>query len=123
MFGGLRKSTSVFALAAVAGLAMGSMSAQAADFGGDCCADLEERVAELEATTARKGNRKVSLTIYDVKGARVKHLVDDLLSPREYEREWDGTDERGVPVASGVYYYRLKVDGRALSKKVVVITR
>jgi hypothetical protein len=64
MFGGLRKSTSVFALAAVAGLAMGSISAQAADLGGDCCADLEERVAELEATTARKGNRKVSLTVY-----------------------------------------------------------
>jgi hypothetical protein len=38
--------------------------AQAADLGGDCCADLEERVAELEATTARKGNRKVSLTVY-----------------------------------------------------------
>lgn len=35
----------------------------AADFGGDCCADLEERIAELEATTARKGNRKVSLTV------------------------------------------------------------
>ncbi|MCB1506465.1 MAG: porin [Hyphomicrobiaceae bacterium] len=35
----------------------------AADLGGDCCADLEERVAELEATTARKGNRKVSLTV------------------------------------------------------------
>jgi hypothetical protein len=29
-----------------------------------CCADLEERVAELEATTARKGNRKVSLQVY-----------------------------------------------------------
>ncbi len=38
--------------------------ANAADLGGDCCADLEERVAELEETTARKGNRKVSLTIY-----------------------------------------------------------
>jgi predicted porin len=38
--------------------------ALAADLGGDCCADLEERVAELEATAARKGNRKVSLTIY-----------------------------------------------------------
>jgi len=37
--------------------------AMAADFGGDCCADLEERVATLEATTARKGNRKVSLTV------------------------------------------------------------
>ena len=35
----------------------------AADLGGNCCADLEERIAELEATTARKGNRKVSLTV------------------------------------------------------------
>ena len=35
----------------------------AADLGGDCCADLEERIAELEATTARKGNRKVALTV------------------------------------------------------------
>ena len=38
-------------------------SASAADLGGNCCADLEERIAELEATTARKGNSKVSLTI------------------------------------------------------------
>jgi predicted porin len=40
-----------------------AMPATAADLGGNCCADLEERVAELEATTARKGNRKVSLTV------------------------------------------------------------
>ncbi len=42
---------------------LGMSSAQAADLGGDCCADLEERIAELEATTARKGNRRVSLKI------------------------------------------------------------
>ena len=42
----------------------GSITAEAADFGGNCCADLEERIAELEATTARKGNRKVSLSVY-----------------------------------------------------------
>ena len=35
----------------------------AADLGGDCCAVLEERIADLEATTARKGNRKVSLRV------------------------------------------------------------
>ncbi|AGK57720.1 hypothetical protein HYPDE_30228 [Hyphomicrobium denitrificans 1NES1] len=45
------------------GLAMSFTQASAADLGGNCCADLEERIAELEATTARKGNRKVSLTI------------------------------------------------------------
>jgi predicted porin len=38
-------------------------TARAADFGGSCCADLEERIAELEATTVRKGNRKVRLEI------------------------------------------------------------
>ena len=49
--------------AALGVVAAGASSAQAADLGGNCCADLEERIAELEATTARKGNRKVSLTI------------------------------------------------------------
>ena len=38
-------------------------SAISADLGGTCCADLEERIAELEATTSRKGNKKVLLTI------------------------------------------------------------
>ena len=65
MIGGLLKSASSVALFAALGMfAAGGVSpAKAADLGGDCCADLEERVAELEATTARKGNRKVSLTI------------------------------------------------------------
>src|SRR5215831_18724864 len=66
MIGGLLSNASRLALVAAAGVIVGGMampSAKAADLGGDCCADLEERVAELEATTARKGNRKMSLTI------------------------------------------------------------
>ena len=60
MFGGIGKAGWATILV-TGGLMLGtSVSAQAADQGGDCCADLEERVAELEATTARKGNRKVS---------------------------------------------------------------
>jgi predicted porin len=63
MFGGFSKAGWATFLV-TGGLLLGTtVSAQAADLGGDCCADLEERVAELEATTARKGNRKVSLTI------------------------------------------------------------
>ncbi len=59
------KKSSLSALVA-AGLLAGGLpttNAFAADLGGNCCADLEERIAELEATTARKGNRKVSLTV------------------------------------------------------------
>lgn len=60
-----RGSCRFLALTAAAILAAAGASTpiQAADLGGDCCADLEERAAELEATTSRKGNRKVSLTI------------------------------------------------------------
>lgn len=61
MNGGLMKTTSRFAIAAVAGV-LGT-NVMAADLGGNCCGDLEERIAELEATTVRKGNRKVSLTV------------------------------------------------------------
>ena len=68
MFGGLTKTSSRIAIAAALGLVIGGFAfkatpARAADLGGDCCADLEERVAELEATTVRKGNKKVSVTL------------------------------------------------------------
>ena len=67
MIRGFMKTTSLTTLVAAAGLLMGNFAyapARAADLGGGCCADLEERVAELEATTARKGNRVVSLQVY-----------------------------------------------------------
>ena len=55
-------------LAAAASMLLGAAivpaTARAADLGGGCCGDLEERVAELEATTARKGNRVVTLQVY-----------------------------------------------------------
>lgn len=56
--------------------------ANAADLGGNCCADLEERIAELEATTARKGNRNVSL--------KVSGQVHRVLT------FWDDGEERNV---------------------------
>ena len=63
MNGGSMTTYSRISMAAAAALLVGLTPAMAADLGGNCCADLEERVAELEATTARKGTRKVSLTI------------------------------------------------------------
>lgn len=63
-----------------------SQTAYGADFGGDCCADLEERIADLEATTARKGNRKVSLTVSGFVTQQVMY--------------WDDGQERNVYVNS-----------------------
>jgi hypothetical protein len=55
--------TAVAVSMAAAAMFMLPSVAPAADLGGECCADLEERISELEASTARKGNRKMSVTI------------------------------------------------------------
>jgi hypothetical protein len=62
MFRGMGEKLAVAGFALLAAGVFGG-TASAADLGGGCCGDLEERVAELEATTARKGNRVVSLEI------------------------------------------------------------
>jgi hypothetical protein len=92
MFGGLTKTFSRIAIAAALGLTLGGFAfkatpAQAADLGGDCCADLEERVAEHEATTARKGNKKVSVTLLGL-GRQVDQLLGRRRSrPRRGRRQ------------------------------------
>ncbi len=64
---GPTRTASRIAVGAALGIALGgyvlSTPASAQSYGGDCCADLEERVAELEASTVRKGNKKVSITV------------------------------------------------------------
>lgn len=79
MYGGLLKTASAAAILAAAGF-FGAGSATAADLGGDCCADLEERVAELEATTVRKGNRKVSVTLSGFVAHNVMYWDDGVRS-------------------------------------------
>jgi predicted porin len=68
MFGGLKRTANRITIATALGLTLGiyamhATPVKAADLGGDCCADLEQRVADLEATTVRKGTKKVSVTI------------------------------------------------------------
>lgn len=64
MYGGVRgRTSSLLAPVVVAFSTAFAMPALSADLGTDGVADLEERVSELEATTVRKGNRKVSVTI------------------------------------------------------------
>ena len=53
----------LLALIATAFIALQPARGMAADLGDACCGDLDDRIAELEATAARKGNRAVSLSI------------------------------------------------------------
>jgi hypothetical protein len=70
----------------------------------------------------RQANR-VSLTIYDLRGRLVKRLVDEIqLSQGSHnEFSWDGTDESGRGVSSGIYLYRLKAGRLTRMARLVLI--
>ncbi|MCC7262482.1 MAG: hypothetical protein IT369_08175 [Candidatus Latescibacteria bacterium] len=55
------------------------------------------------------GVSPVSLKVYGLNGQLVATLADQLLQPGAYQVRWAGTDQRGAPVASGVYLCQLKV--------------
>ncbi|KPK99845.1 MAG: hypothetical protein AMJ91_06100 [candidate division Zixibacteria bacterium SM23_73_3] len=63
----------------------------------------------------------VSLKIYNVRGQLVKTLIEDDLAPGRYEVIWDGTDEGGEKVASGVYLYRLKTPKSQTTRKMILL--
>jgi hypothetical protein len=50
---------------------------------------------------------KVELKVYDVSGAVVRTLVNEVKSAGAYSLAWNGRDDHGQPVSSGVYFYRM----------------
>jgi hypothetical protein len=60
-----------------------------------------------------------SLRIYNIKGQLVRYLVDESKKPGRYVITWNGKDENGNPVSSGVYFYQLKVGERKVTKKMI----
>ena len=70
---------------------------------------------------ARILNVPTSLKIYNLLGQLVKTLMDDELSPGRYELIWDGTDENGEKVASGVYLYRLKTPQSQITRRMILL--
>jgi flagellar hook assembly protein FlgD len=69
--------------------------------------------------TAREGN--VELRIYDGSGKLIRTLVDRHLPATNHEVTWDGRDDGGAAVASGVYFYRLVADGQRATKKMTFL--
>jgi immune inhibitor A len=64
---------------------------------------------------------RVRLEVYNSLGRMVKTLVNKPLNPGVYEVEWDGTNDRGMAVASGVYLYRLTRGDESGSRKMILL--
>ncbi|MCK4404175.1 MAG: T9SS type A sorting domain-containing protein, partial [candidate division Zixibacteria bacterium] len=63
----------------------------------------------------------VTLRVYNVLGQVVRTLVNERKERGTYEVIWDGKDESGDEVASGVYFYKLQAEGFSQTKKMVMM--
>ena len=63
----------------------------------------------------------VNLRIYDVRGRLVRVLVKAKKSPGRHTAVWNGRDSSGMPVSSGVYYCRIKINKFSSSRKIVYL--
>jgi hypothetical protein len=66
---------------------------------------------------------RVTLAVYDVRGRRVATLVDRDLPAGEHRVDWQGKDDAGHDIASGVYFYRLDAPGAAHAARKMVLMK
>lgn len=69
-------------------------------------------------------NAKITIEIYSAVGQRVRTLLENMgYLPGTYNIRWDSRDDRGIKVASGVYFYRLTLDGKESYTKTMLLLR
>ena len=77
--------------------------------------------AETKISFSLAESGAVSLEIYNVVGQRIKTLTSGIYAPGTYEINWDGTSADGQPLASGLYFYRLKTIQGTICKKMLLM--
>lgn len=65
--------------------------------------------------------QRVTLRIFDVTGALVHTLVDDIFPAGRHEVVWRGRDERGERVATGLYFYEIRQRGFVAARKMLLL--
>lgn len=68
------------------------------------------------------GEEKVTLKIYDILGRVIRVLVDTEQSAGEYKIYWNGLDDNGKSVSSGMYVYKIQTNSICKSKKMMLLT-
>jgi flagellar hook assembly protein FlgD len=63
----------------------------------------------------------VQLGVYDVQGRKVRSLIDGEMPAGLRSVSWNGLTERGSVAAGGVYFYRLRVNGKSVGERKFVL--
>jgi len=64
---------------------------------------------------------EVEITVYNILGQKVRALVKEFQKVGQHRVQWDGRDEKGKEVSSGIYLYRIKTPDFSQTKKMVLL--
>jgi len=64
---------------------------------------------------------RVQIEIFNIRGEKVRTLLDSELEASQHEIVWDGRDDRGRTVSSGVFFYRMKTEDYTSVKKMLLM--
>lgn len=65
----------------------------------------------------------VDLSVSDISGRRVRSLIDDHYEAGAHRAIWDGLDDSGREAATGIYFYRLRVNGEMIATQKAIVLR
>lgn len=65
--------------------------------------------------------KKLNVIVYDLSGNEIKLLTDRSYPKGKHQLQWDGSNENGVRMANGIYFYILKADNQQLCKKMIML--
>ena len=68
-----------------------------------------------------KAKGLVTVRIYDVVGRLVRTLVNEMKDAGAYAAVWDGRNDSGADVTSGIYFYKMETAGFVATKKLVLL--
>jgi flagellar hook assembly protein FlgD len=63
----------------------------------------------------------VRLSVYSAAGQKVRELASGRMSAGRHSIAWDGRDEAGQPVSSGLYLYRLEAGGKSETRRMMMV--
>ena len=63
----------------------------------------------------------MAIRVYDVRGNRVRTIVDGHRGAGNHRVHWDGTDDLGIDSSSGIYFYRLESSDGVKTRRFVLV--
>ncbi|MBC8416299.1 MAG: T9SS type A sorting domain-containing protein [Candidatus Cloacimonetes bacterium] len=82
-----------------------------------------ETTISFSIVGSEDNEQKVSISVFNIRGQKIKTLINKALIPGRYSVIWNSKDENNKPCSSGIYFYKLDVDSKTKATKKMLLLK